>query len=116
MNIKIINRHNHIKGEIYTIGIQEKTRNIPCLFHALERIKKWAVKDEMIVETLLLPEEVLVGHGNRYIAHRRYGDHLVRAVYEYENDLPISLTVYFPYRERYYKGGGTYEDKIFKGS
>ena len=116
MNIKIINRHNHIKGEIYTIGIQEKTINILFLFHALERIKKWAVKDEMIVETLLLPEEVLVGHGNRYIAHRRYGDHLVRAVYEYENDLPILLTVYFPYRERYYKGGGTYEDKIFKGS
>ena len=71
----------------------------------------------MIVETLLLPEEVLVGHGNRYIAHRRYGDHLViRAVYEYENDLPVLLTVYFPYRERYFNGGGTYEDKIFKGS
>ena len=116
MNIKIINRHTHIKGEIYTIGIQEKTIKILFLFHAIERIKKWEVKEEMIVETLLLPEEVLVGHGNRYIAHRQYGDHLVRAVYEYENDLPILLTVYFPYRERYFKGGGTYEDKIFKGS
>ena len=116
MNIKIINRHNHIKGEIYTIEIQEKTIKILFLFHAIERIKKWEIKEEMIVETLFLPEEVLVGHGNRYIAHRRYGDHLVRAVYEYENDLPILLTVYFPYRERYFKGGGIYEDKIFKGS
>lgn len=116
MNIKIINRHNHIKGEIFTIGLQKKTIEILFLLHAIERIKKWKIKKEMIVETLLLPEEVLVGHGNRYIAHRRYGAHLVRAVYEYENDLPILLTVYFPYRERYFKGGGTYEDKIFKGS
>lgn len=116
MNIKIINRHNHIKGEIYTIGIQKKTIEILFLLHAIERIEKWEIKKEMIVETLLLPEEVLVGHGNRYIAHMRYGDHLVWAVYEYENDLPILLTVYFPYRKRYFKRGGTYEDKIFKGS
>ncbi len=116
MNIKIINRHTHIKGEIYTIGIQGKIIKILFLFHAIERIEKWDINEEMIVETLLLPDEVLVGHRNRYIAHRRYGDHLVRAVYEYENDLPILLTVYFPYRERYFKGGGTYEDKIFKGS
>ncbi len=26
------------------------------------------------------------------------------------------LTVYFPYIGRYFKGGGVYEDKIFKGS
>lgn len=116
MNIKIINRHTHIKGKIYTIRIQKKIIKILFLFHAIERIKKWEIKEDIIFETLLLPEEVLVGHGNRYIAHRRYGDHLVRAVYEYENDLPILLTVYFPYRERYFNGGGTYEDKIFKGS
>lgn len=116
MNIKIINRRNHIKGEIYSIGIQKKTIEILFLLHAIERNKKWEIKKEMIVETLLLPEEVLVGHGNRYIAHRRYGDHLVRAVYGYENDLSILLTVYFLHRERYFKGGGTYEDKIFKGS
>jgi hypothetical protein len=32
------------------------------------------------------------------------------------SSIPILLTVDFPYRERYYKGGGTSEDKIFKGS
>lgn len=65
---------------------------------------------------LLLPEEVIIGHRNRYIAHRRYVGHLVRAVYEYEGELPVLLTVYSPYADRYFKGGGVYEDKIFKGS
>ena len=53
MKINIINRHTHIKGEIYTIKIQEKTIKILFLFHAIERIKKWEVKEEMIVETPL---------------------------------------------------------------
>jgi len=49
----------------------------------------------------------------RYIAHKRYDGHLVRAVYEYEDGIPVLLTVYFPYVDRYFKGGGIYEDKIF---
>ncbi|MEW6068160.1 MAG: hypothetical protein AB1610_07720 [Nitrospirota bacterium] len=69
----------------------------------------------MVAENLLLPEEVTIGHRNRYIVHRGYGDHLVRAVYEYEGELPVLLTVYFPYVNRYFKGGSVYEDKIFKG-
>lgn len=114
MNSKITNRRSHSKGEILTIEIQDKKIEILFLFHALERIKKWEIKEKMAVETLLLPEEILVGHGNRYIAHRRYGNHLVRAIYEYENKLPILLTVYFPYKERYFKGGSIYENKIFQ--
>jgi hypothetical protein len=74
------------------------------------------IKESMVLETLIFPEEVLKGHGNRYIAHRRYGEHLVRAIYEYEDYTPVLITVYFPYLNRYFAGGGIYEDKIFKGS
>jgi len=116
MAIEIIGIQIHNKGEIYTIRTQEKTVRILFLAHAIDRIKKWNIKDEMVAETLLLPEEVIIGHRNRYVAHRRYGTHLVRAVYEYEGELPVLLTVYFPYAGRYFKGGGVYEDKIFKGS
>ncbi len=66
--------------------------------------------------TLIVPEEVIVSHRDRYIAHRRFSNHLLRAVYEYEKDLPILVTVYFPYVDRYFEGKGVYEDKIFKGS
>lgn len=83
---------------------------------AVNNFKKWNIREEMVAETLLMPEEVIIGHRDRYIAHRRYGDHLVRAVYGYEEELPVLLTVYFPYIDRYFKGGGVYEDKIFKGS
>jgi len=98
---------------IYSIKASDKILKILYLFHAIERIKKWGITEETVAETLVLPEEVMVGHRNRYIAHRRYGDHLVRAVYEYEDKMPVVITVYFPYIERYFKGGGIYEDKIF---
>lgn len=116
MIIEIVNRQFQSKGEIYTIKFQEKIVKILFLTHAIDRIKKWNIKEEMVAETLLLPEEVLIGHRNRYIAHKRYVDHLIRAVYEYEEELPVLLTVYFPYIDRYFKGGGVYEDKILKGS
>ncbi|MBI5746672.1 MAG: DUF4258 domain-containing protein [Nitrospirae bacterium] len=115
MIVKIIDRQTHSKGEIYTIRIQKKIIKILFLFHAIGRIRKWELKEEMVAETLILPEEVIVGHRGRYIAHKRYGNHLVRAVYEYEGVLPVLLTVYFPYIDRYFKGGGVYENKIFEG-
>jgi hypothetical protein len=103
MAIEIIDIQSHNKGKIYTIRIQDKTVRILFLAHAIERIKKWNIKDEMVAETLVLPEEVIIGHRNRYIAHRRYGGHLVRAVYEYEGELPVLLT-YISYADRYFKG------------
>src|SRR4030065_1926537 len=113
MAIEIIDRQTHAKGVLYTIKVSDKITGILYLFHAIERIKKWGITEEMVAETLLIPEEVLVGHRDRYIAHRRYDDHLVRAIYEYEEELPVLLTVYFPYAARYFKGGSIYEDKIF---
>ncbi len=95
--------------------IQGESIEILFTFHAKERIEKWGIKEEMVAETLLMPEEVLIGHRDRYIAHKRYGNHLVRAVYEYEGGLPVLLTVYFPYINRYFKEGGIYENKILKG-
>lgn len=116
MTIEIIDKQPHNKGEIYVIRINDRIVKILFLFHAIERIKRWDIKEEMVVETLLLPEEVIVGHRDRYIAHRRYGAHLVRAVYGYEGELPVLITVYFPCKDRYFKGNKVYEDKIFKGS
>ena len=62
----------------------------------------------------MLPDEVLVGHYDRYIAHKVIGQHVIRTIYEYEGNLPVVVTVYFPYADRYFQGESTYEDKIFK--
>ncbi len=69
---------------------------------------------EIVGETLLTLDEVLVGHHNRFIAHRCYGQHILRAIYEYDNLMPSLVTVYFPYKKRYYEGGGQFEDKILE--
>ena len=58
-------------------------------------------------------DEGVVGHSGRFIAHKVYGVHLVRAVYEYKKKQPFLVTVYYPYKERYLKGGGKFADKIF---
>jgi len=80
VEIDIINRKTHHKGVIYEIRVSDKNIEILYLSHAIERMKKWKITEEMVTETLIIPEEVIVGHQDRYIAHKRYGDHLVRAV------------------------------------
>ena len=102
------------RGTIFTFEAEGKLWEILFIYHALERIKRWGLNEERVGETLLFPEEVLTGHRSRYIAHRRYNEHIIRAVYEYEGNLPVLITVYFPKSEKYFKGGGSYEDKILK--
>jgi len=110
--MNIITRNKHPKGILYEINVEIKNVKILFLFHAIERMKKWKITEEMIIETLIFPEEVLIGHNNRFIAHKVYGEHIVRAVYEYEKEMPVLITVYFPYKNKYFRGGNIYEDKI----
>ena len=102
----------HRRGKIYRMRIGGKVVKILVTFHCLKRMEKWDIDINDLLGTLLFPEEVLKGHFDRYIAHKRSGDHIIRTVYEYESEVPIVLTVYFPYASRYYQGGKTYEDKI----
>ncbi|MGQ9648414.1 MAG: DUF4258 domain-containing protein [Thermodesulfobacteriota bacterium] len=116
MTIRVIDKISHPQGMLYNVEINTHAVTIILLFHAIERMKKWGISDKIVIETMLMPEEVLAGHRSRYIAHKRYGDHVIRAVYEYQEKIPALVTVYFPYTNRYFKGGGTYENKVFKGS
>ena len=82
MKLKIIEEEIHAKGILYKIKYKGKLIKILFTFHAIERIKKWKLKETMVIETLFFPEEVLIGHNKRFIAHHRYENHIVRAVYE----------------------------------
>lgn len=110
----IIERSIDVKGVLFTFEKSGKQVKLLFMNHAIERMTKWQLTPEMVGETLLDPEEVLIGHHNRFIAHRRYGQHIIRAVYEYENWTPALVTVYFPYKSRYYEGGGSFENKILE--
>jgi hypothetical protein len=108
----IVSTESHPKGKLFTYQVMDKRATILFLTHAMERMAKWELSPDIVRETLLNPEEVLTGHHNRFIAHRCYGEHILRAIYEYEDMVPSLVTVYFPYRGRYYQGGGGFEDKI----
>lgn len=103
------------RGKVYHIRINSKKDiKIMITWHAMDRSERWGLDMERVIGALIYPEEVVIGHRSRYIAHKIVGEHLIRAVYEYDEDgNPVVITVYFPYAERYYKGGGTYADKIF---
>jgi len=114
MQIEILEEILISRGIVYKIKVEGKDLEILFLLHAVERIKQWGLDVKMVLETLILPDEVLIGHRNRFIAHKIYGEHLVRAIYEYQDEVPALITVYFPYKGRYYQGGKVYEDRIFK--
>ena len=100
------------KGKIYYIAVESRTLRILVTKHAEERLNRWSIDTKKLFETLLYPDGVLTGHRGRYIVHKRYGAHIVRVIYEYENNLPVIVTVYYPSAKRYFRGGGTYADRI----
>lgn len=116
MNILISGRLPHDKGVLFTLEKNGHQYKIIFTAHALARIKKWQLTLEAVSKTLLEPEEVLIGHNKRFIAHRCFEQHVLRAVYEYEDFVPVLITVYYPYKERYFQGGGSFEDQILPRS
>lgn len=103
---------SHTKGKLYHVNVEGRAVQVLVTFHVFERAVVWRLSIESILHTLLFPEEVLRGHGDRFIAHRRARSHVTRVIYEYEGQLPVAVTVYNPYAKRYFQGGGTYEDRI----
>ncbi len=113
MPLKITKSFPRPKGKLLTIKYGGTEHDILFTYHSIERCTKWNLRLEEVAECLLNPDEVLKGHLGRFIAHKLSGNHLIRAVCEYDGDLPLLITVYYPYSKRYYRGGGVYEDKIF---
>ena len=105
-------QRDHARGRVYDVRVSERMVSVFLTFHALERIERWRLTERQVLRALLLPEEVLRGHRERFIAHRRQGTRVVRVVYEYDQHLPAVLTVYCPTVKRYFRGGGHYEDRI----
>ncbi|ASJ12349.1 DUF4258 domain-containing protein [Thermococcus thioreducens] len=108
----IIREELHERGRIYTISSDGRKCRVLLTFHAIERAKRWNLSIEEVLNALIFPREVVSGHHGRFIAHYPLNDHIIRVVYEYEADLPVVVTVYKPRKERYFKGGGGYEDRV----
>jgi len=110
--LTVVAVHPHRRGTIHEVMATGKSVSILLTFHALGRITQWQLVTHDVLQALLFPEEVIRGHRGRFMAHQRSGQHVIRAIYEYDGSLPVVVTVYYPYAERYFQGGGTYEDHI----
>lgn len=97
-NFEVRNENKTSEGHLFSIRISGREINLLFTFHAMERIERWNIKREDVIETLIFPDEVLKGHRERFIAHKIYGEHIMRCVYEYKGEMPVIITVYFPYK------------------
>lgn len=112
VRLAVVGIRDHPRGRLYEVKVNGKAFPILLTFHALGRVATWRLTERKVLQAVLFPDEVLRGHRERFIAHLRSGTHVVRAVYEYEGRTPVVVTVYHPSAARYFRGGGTYEDRI----
>ena len=110
--IEIASEEPHPRGKLYTVRVRGKDCRVLLTFHSLGRIKRWGLSIKDVLVALISPSEVVTGHHGRFIAHLPLNGHILRAVYEYEGRIPVVITVYKPRKDRYYKGGGSYEDRV----
>ena len=95
--------------------LRKQVKEIDRLNREIKGIKilKGSEVDILQDGRLDFPDEILKGHFDRFIAHKVYGNHILRAVYEYDNLTPVLVALYFPFAKIYFQGGGEYENKIF---
>lgn len=109
----ILKKEQSVYYTTYKIKINEREIVIKFTRHAIDRLECWKLTGQEVLRALLFPDEVVIGHRQRFIAHKCKGKRVIRIIYEYRENIPVVITVYVPQKERYFQGGGKYADKIF---
>ena len=81
MRFQILATEEKSSGRLYDIEADHVRLQLLFTWHSLDRIDIWGLNVEKVLDALLFPEEVVTGHFNRFIAHKRHNEHIVRAVY-----------------------------------
>jgi hypothetical protein len=111
MWFEMLKSRNVPRGMLFEIKANETVIRVMFTWHSLDGAGDYDISTNELLNFLIHPEEVIRGHANRFIAHRRLNHHLARVVYEYENGTIIVITFYISHVNRYFRGG-IYEDKI----
>ena len=111
MGIEIIKTTDIPRGKRIEVKVNKKVILVVLTWHALDGADDYNITANELLNFLISPEEVIRGHVNRFIAHKRLNRHLTRVIYEYENGTIVVITFYMSHVNRYF-GGGIYEDKI----
>jgi len=101
------------KGKYVEVEIDKKVIKIIFTIHSIDSMQDYDIPMEKALDYLLFADEIIKGHGGRFIAHRKLDRYLARVVYEHDMDNITVVTFYISYADRYFKGG-KYEDKILR--
>ena len=69
--------------------------------HARHRMDAYGISQSDATAALLAPDSVIGGHGGRKIAQRRINSHILRIIYEENEDVITAVTAYKAKAERY---------------
>jgi len=73
--------------------------------HAEERMARYGIPRELVIEALENPDEVVPGYRGRLIAHKYLDSYVLRVVFEKQDDVIIVVTAYRARKERYVEHG-----------
>ena len=71
--LNIISIEKKERGKIYHIRINNEDIELMITGHAIDRSEMWGVDADSVIDALVYPEEVVIGHRSRYIAYKRGG-------------------------------------------
>ncbi len=111
INMNIIKSTDAPRGKLLEVKVNKKVIRIVLTWHVLDGASDYNISANELLNFLIYPEEVIIGHVNRFIAHKKLNRHLTRVIYEYENETVVVITFYIAYVNRYFRGG-IHEDKI----
>jgi hypothetical protein len=83
MRIKIIKSSEIPRGKLFEVEVNGKVIQVVLTWHALDGADDYNMSANELLNFLIDPEEVIRGHVNRFIAHKRLNRHLARVIYEY---------------------------------
>ncbi len=71
--------------------------------YAKERIKRYNLTEDVVKDALKHPDETVKGYEGRLIAHKLLNEHVLRVVYDKEDDKIEVITVYPAKKDRYWR-------------
>ena len=70
--------------------------------HSLERMEKYAISRENVMECLEMPDRITEGYLGRLVAEKAKNGYILRVVYETIESQKIIITVYMAKKDRYW--------------
>lgn len=82
--------------------------NIEIIPIAVKKLQKRKIREELVIDAVMNPEQVVKGYGGREVAQKKIiidkKQYLIRVVYERESDTITVVTAYVTSQvERYWK-------------